>query len=319
MANKSDQPIVLVTGGSGYVGARLIPQLEREPLTLRCLTRNADRLRPLVRPTTAVVQADVLDASSLEPALAQVHTAFYLIHQMASTRDFAEADRIAASNFAAACAAAGVARVIYLGGLGDDRDPRLSPHLRSRHEVGAILREHAGQTIELRASAIIGAGSLSYELVRALTERLPVMICPRWLMTATQPIAIRDVLAYLVAAIHLPATHSRIFEIGGADVVSYGDMIREYARARGLKRRLIQVPLLTPRLSGLWLALITPTRYAVGHHLIEGLKNPTVVRDPSALKEFAIRPVGIRTALQLAISESNDADTREPARRARHA
>jgi uncharacterized protein YbjT (DUF2867 family) len=195
-----------------------------------------------------------------------------------------------------------VRRIIYLGGLGDDRDPQLSPHLRSRHEVGQILRDSGVETIEFRASMVIGAGSLSYELMKSLTERLPVMICPRWVSVRTQPIAIDDVLAYLIAARDLAGKGSRVFEVGGPDVVSYLDMIREYARQRGLHRWLISVPLLTPYLSGLWLALVTPANYEVGRHLIEGLKNPTVVRDQMALEVFPIRPLGSRQAIAKALT-----------------
>jgi uncharacterized protein YbjT (DUF2867 family) len=192
-----------------------------------------------------------------------------------------------------------------LGGLGDDRDPQLSPHLRSRHEVGQILRDSGVETIEFRASMVIGAGSLSYELMKSLTERLPVMICPRWVSVRTQPIAIDDVLAYLLAAKDLAGKGSHIFEVGGSDVVRYLDMIREYARQRGLHRWLISVPLLTPYLSGLWLALVTPASYEVGRHLIEGLKNPTVVRDETALEVFPIRPVGSRQAIAKALTEEH--------------
>jgi len=221
---------------------------------------------------------------------------------MAGSKDFAKDDRSAAMHFAGAAARAGARRIIYLGGLGDDNDPALSPHLRSRHEVGQILRKSGVETIEFRASAVIGAGSVSFELVRALTDRLPVMICPRWLATPTQPIAIDDALAYLLAAMALPAGASRLFEIGSADVVTYGGMIREYARQKGLRRWLISVPLLTPYLSGLWLALVTPATSEVGRHLVEGLRNPTVVRDTKALDAFPIRPMGMRQAMQKALA-----------------
>lgn len=298
----NDQAVVLVAGATGYVGRRLIPLLEREGVRLRCLARSPDTLRGQVKPTTEIVQGDVLDPPSLDRAVQEVGTAFYLVHLMSGSKDFEKDDRQAARNFARAAAGAGVRRIIYLGGLGDDSDPGLSPHLRSRHEVGQILRESGVETIEFRASAIIGAGSVSFELVRALTERLPVMICPRWLDTPTQPIAIDDVLAYLLAAMDLPADESRIFEIGSADVVSYGGMIREYARQKGLRRWLIPVPLLTPYLSGLWLALVTPAGSEVGRHLIEGLRNPTVVRDTRALDAFSIRPMGMRQAIQKALA-----------------
>jgi len=189
---------------------------------------------------------------------------------------------------------------------GDDAEAKLSPHLRSRHEVGQILRESGVVTIEFRAGMIVGAGSTSYQLMKSLTDRLPVMLCPRWLATSTQPIAVDDVLAYLLAAKELPPGESRIFEIGGPDVESYGDLIREYARQKGLRRWLISVPVLTPYLSGLWLALVTPDAYEVGRHLIEGLKNPTVVQDKKALKVFSIRPMGVKEAIQKAIVTADE-------------
>jgi uncharacterized protein YbjT (DUF2867 family) len=230
-----------------------------------------------------------------------VHTAYYLVHLMAASSDFEKEDRQAAFNFAEAAKHAGVKRIIYLGGLGDDTDPRLSPHLRSRHEVGAVLRDSGVEVIEFRASMVVGAGSLSFQLMKSLTDRLPVMLCPRWLTTPTQPIAVDDVLAYLLAAKELPLGECRIFEIGGTDVVSYGDLIREYARQKGLRRWLISVPVLTPYLSSLWLALVTPASFEVGRHLIEGLKNPTVVRDNTALEVFSKKPMGVREAIARAI------------------
>jgi len=301
----STAPAVLLTGGSGYVGGRLIPLLEAQPLVLRCLARNPEKLRPLVKSSTETLQGDVLDPPSLEAALKGVETAYYLVHLMSGAKDFEQEDRRAAANFAEAARKAGVQRIIYLGGLGDDSDPMLSPHLRSRHEVGEILRASGVETIEFRAGMVIGAGSLSYQLMKSLTDRLPVMLCPRWLATPTQPIAIDDVLAYLLAARELPTGQSRIFEIGGTDVVTYGDLIREYARQKVLRRWLIFVPVLTPYLSGLWLALVTPSSFEVGRHLIEGLKNPTVVRDTTALEVFPIRPMGVRDAIQMAIASTN--------------
>jgi uncharacterized protein YbjT (DUF2867 family) len=302
-SGNADPPITLLTGGSGYVGGRLVPLLERQGVTLRCLARNPDKLRPRVKPTTEIVPGDVLDPPSLDRALQSVHTAYYLVHLMSGSKDFEREDRQAASNFAGAAKKAGVRRIIYLGGLGDDADPKLSPHLRSRHEVGKILRDSGVETVEFRASVVIGAGSLSFDLMKSLTDRLPVMLCPRWLTTPTQPIAVDDVLAYLLAAKDLPAGDSRIFEVGGTDVSTYGDLIREYARQRGLRRWLISVPVLTPYLSSLWLAIVTPASFEVGRHLIEGLKNPTVVRDRSALDVFPSRPMGVREAIQRALAE----------------
>lgn len=295
-------PLILLTGGSGYVGGRLIPLLEQQGLKLRCLARTPEKMRSRVRPGTEIVQGDVLDKPSLDQALQGVHTAFYLVHLMSGSKDFEKEDRQAATNFAQTATKAGVRRIIYLGGLGDDTDLTLSPHLRSRHEVGKILRDSGMETIEFRASLVIGTGSLSFDLVKALTDRLPVMLCPRWLTTPTQPIAVDDVLAYLLAAKDLPAGESNVFEIGSPDVTTYGGMIREYARQKGLRRWLISVPVLTPYLSSLWLALVTPTAFEVGRHLIEGLKNPTVIRDRTALNRFPIRPMGIREAIQKALA-----------------
>src|SRR5579864_9012347 len=305
MATMDDEnrPLNLLTGGTGYVGGRLIPLLEQQSVKLRCLARNPDNMQSLVQPGTEIVQGDVLNPASLDRALHGVHTAYYLVHLMSGSKDFEKEDRQAATNFAQTAMKAGVRRIIYLGGLGDDTDPKLSPHLRSRHEVGKILRESGVETIEFRASLVIGTGSLSFDLVKSLTDRLPVMLCPRWLTTPTQPIAVDDVLAYLLAAKDLPPGESRIFEIGCPDVTTYGGMIREYARQKGLRRWLISVPVLTPYLSSLWLALVTPAAFEVGRHLIEGLRNPTVVRDKTALDVFPVRPMGVREAIQKALGE----------------
>jgi uncharacterized protein YbjT (DUF2867 family) len=233
-------------------------------------------------------------------ALQGVQAAYYLVHSMGTHGDFEENDRKAASNFAAAAKESGVERIIYLGGLGDSTQ-RLSPHLRSRHEVGEILQSSGAQVIEFRASIIIGSGSLSFELIRSLVERLPMMICPRWVSTRAQPIAVEDVLGYLLAALDLDEGESRVFEIGGPDQVSYGDIMREYARQRGLRRLMISVPVLTPRLSSLWLGLVTPVYARVGRKLIEGVRNPTLVSDSSALEVFSIRPRSLRDAIQRAL------------------
>ncbi len=299
------QQVILLTGASGYVGGRLLPLLKERSGEVRCLVRSPEKYPARLSGAGEVVKGDVLDRASLDVALNGVTTAYYLVHLMASSSDFQKQDRIAAENFSAAAKQAGVKRIVYLGGLGVDADPKLSAHLRSRHEVGAILRDSGAEVIEFRASVIIGAGSLSFEMIGSLTNRLPVMICPRWLATPTQPIAIDDVLSYLVAALDLPAGESRVFEIGGPDVTTYGDLIREYARQRGLRRWLISVPLLTPYLSSLWLGLVTPASAEVGRHLIEGLKNPTVVKNTQALESFAVRPVGIRDAMQRAIVEAS--------------
>lgn len=299
---------ILVTGVTGYVGSRLWKRLEREGYALRLLARHPERLAGRVGPHTEVARGDVLDASSLESALAGVAAAYYLIHSMGSKKDFEQLDRLGAQNFAEAARRGGVRRIIYLGGLGHGDD--LSPHLRSRQEVGKILRRSGVPTIEFRASIVIGAGSLSFELVCALVERLPVMITPRWVAVKAQPIAIDDLLEYLVQALTLPLEESRIFEIGGTDQVSYGDLMREYARQRGLSRLMIPVPLLTPRLSSLWLGLVTPVYARIGRKLIDSIKNPTIVRDTTALEVFPIRPCGMREAIARALAdESRDVES----------
>jgi len=303
---ESARAVVLVAGASGYVGSRLVPRLERQGVAVRAMARTPAKLLGRFAPDTELVEGDVLDRASLDVALAGVETVYYLVHSMSGSSDFEASDRQAATNFVAAAAAAGVRRIIYLGGLGDDADPKLSPHLRSRHEVGRILREGGTETIEFRASLVVGAGSLSFDLVKSLTDRLPVMLCPRWLATPTQPIAIDDLLEYLLEALVLRPGRSRIVEIGGADIVTYGDVIRIYARQRGLRRWLISVPVLTPRLSSLWLALVTPTAFEVGRHLIEGLENPTVVRDDTAAKAFRVRPMGVTKAIQRALAAGQD-------------
>jgi uncharacterized protein YbjT (DUF2867 family) len=226
--------------------------------------------------------------------------AFYLVHSMGSARGFEEKDRAAARNFGEAARKAGVRRIIYLGALGEERD-EMSPHLRSRQEVGNLLRESGVDVIEFRASIVIGSGSLSFEMVRALVERLPMMITPRWVTVTAQPIGIDDLQAYLLAAVTHQTEGNQIYEIGGADPVSYGDIMREYARQRGLRRLTIPVPVLTPRLSSLWLGLVTPVYARIGRKLISSIRNPTVVRNQSALQAFPIRPVGIREAIAQAI------------------
>ena len=291
---------VLLTGATGYVGGRLRPALEARGVALRCLVRRPDELRGRVPSSTEIVEGDLLAPETLRGALEGVGTAYYLVHSMGSGADFARRDRESAAHFGSAARAAGVRRLVYLGGLGDS-GAALSEHLRSRQETGDVLRASGVPVVEFRASVVIGSGSLSFEMIRALVERLPVMICPRWVAVETQPIAVEDVIAYLLAALDLPAGASGTYEIGGPDRVTYGDLMREYARQRGLRRILIPVPLLTPRLSSLWLGLVTPLYARVGRKLIDSLVNRTVVESPAALDVFPIRPRGIREAISRAL------------------
>ncbi len=291
---------ILLAGATGYIGGRLLRLLETEGFPVCCITRRPKSLEGRIASSTEIVAGDVLDADSLQLAMAGVHTAYYLVHSMGTARGFEEIDRQAAERFGAAARAQGVQRIIYLGGLGDS-SRNLSAHLRSRHEVGEILRQSGVAVIEFRASIVLGSGSLSFEMIRALVERLPVMITPRWVNIRTQPIAIQDLLQYLRAALDLTASGSAIYEIGGPDQVTYGELMREYARQRGLRRFMIAVPVLTPRLSSLWLGLVTPLYARIGRKLIDSIHHPTVVQDDAALRVFAIRPIGVSAAMDNAL------------------
>ena len=301
----TDQRLVLLTGATGYVGGRLLSALEAEGRRLRCMVRRPEYLRPKAAPGTEVVAGDVLDPASLAAALAGVDTAYYLVHSMEGEGSFADADRAGADNFARAARAAAVRRIIYLGGLGQGES--LSTHLGSRHEVGRILRDSGVPTLEFRASIILGSGSASFEMIRGLVETLPVMVTPRWVATRTQPIGIEDVIAYLREALDLPGAESAVIEIGGPDQVSYGDLMREYARQRGLRRAFIPVPVLTPRLSSLWLGLVTPVYARVGRALVDSLRNETVVHDDAARRVFTVRPLGMREAMARALANEDRA------------
>jgi uncharacterized protein YbjT (DUF2867 family) len=294
--------LVLVTGATGYVGGRLVPRLLARGYRVRCLVRDPARLegRPW-RSSVEVVSGDVLQPESLTSAMTGVQVAYYLVHSLIGGPDFHRRDLTGALNFAFAARTAGLGRIIFLGGLAD-ASSSLSEHLRSRQQTGFALRSAGVPVTEFRAGIIVGSGSVSFEIVRYLTERVPVLICPRWVYTRTQPIGIREVLEYLVAAIGEPASSGRIIEIGGADVVTYGEMMMIYAQVRGLKRLMLPVPFLTPRLSSLWVSFITPVSAAIARPLIDGLRNESVVRDPAAARLFPhIRPVGYGTAVERAL------------------
>ena len=305
--------LIGLTGATGYIGGRLLHALESRGERVRCLSRRPEYLQARVGPGSEVVRGDVTRPRTLRPALEGVETAYYLVHSMGSAGSFVEADRKAAAAFARAARAAGVRRLIYLGGLGEGD---LSEHLASRQEVGRILRESGVPTIEFRASIVIGSGSASFEMLRALVERLPVMVTPRWVNTPTQPIAIEDVIAYLLAALDYEPDGGEVFEIGGADVCSYLDLMHEYADQRGLRRQMVPVPVLTPRLSSLWLHLVTPVYAGIGRELVDSLRNETVVNDPRALEVFPVRP---RTSAEAVAARSRTRTTRSrrPAGRTR--
>lgn len=295
---------ILVTGATGYIGGRLVPRMLKEGYRIRCLVRKPTALQAKPwRDGVEVTQGDVLEPNTLGPALKSVDSAYYLIHSMGGGEGFHDRDLMAAHNFASAAKQAGVKNIIYLGGLGDP-EADLSRHLRSRQETGEALRNSGAPVTEFRAAVVVGSGSLSFEMVRHLTERLPVMICPRWVFTRIQPIGIGDLLAYLTAAIETPDSVGEIIEIGGADVLTYGDMMLVFAHVRGLKRFLLPVPVLTPRLSSYWVNLVTPIPASVARPLIDGLRNEVVVRDNKAQQLFpGIKPIDYENAVRLALNE----------------
>ena len=301
--NHGNRRVVLVTGASGYVGGRLVVALESRGERVRCLARTPAYLAARFSPSTEMVEGDVLDPGSLRSALEGVHTAYYLVHSMGSRAGFEQRDRLGAHNFARVARERGVRRVIYLGGLGGDG--YLSPHLASRQEVGAILAHDGPPTIEFRASIIIGSGSLSFELIRGLVNRLPVMLTPRWVRAEAQPIAIGDVIAYLLRGLDLEADGDEVFEIGGPDRVTYGELMKEYARQVGVRRLMVPVPFLSPRLSSLWLGLVTPLYARVGRKLVDSLRHDTVVQDRRALDSFPVRPLAVRPAIGRALAEED--------------
>ena len=296
------RPLLLVTGATGYIGGRLVPRLLDLGYRVRCLVRDPARLQG--RPWQSAIEmatGEVLQPATLAPALAGVKVAYYLVHSLGSGPDFSERDLAAARNFAQAAAAAGIERIIYLGGLGETSSA-LSELLRSRQHTGDALRSGPVPVTEFRAGVIVGSGSLSFEMIRYLTERVPVMVCPRWVYTRTQPIGVREVLEYLSEALDVAESTGRIVEIGGAEVHSYGEMMMIYAEVRGLKRWMVPVPVLTPRLSSYWVNLVTPIPSAIARPLIEGLRNESTVRDPSARQLFpSIQPVNYRTAVERAL------------------
>ena len=277
---------MLVTGATGYIGGRLVPRLLAAGYRVRCMVRDPSRLDGRRwRADVEVMAGDVLEPASLSIAMDGVDVAFYLVHSMGDGHEFHRLDVEGAGNFSRAMATAGGRRIIYLGGLGDP-DADLSPHLRSRQQTGDALRGAGTPVTEFRAAVIVGSGSLSFEIVRYLTERVPVLICPRWVFTRIQPISTRNVLEYLVQSLTTPASTGQVIEIGGADVLTYGDMMVQYARVRGLRRRVLPVPFLTPGYSAGWVHLVTPIPRAIAQPLIEGLRNEVVLRSDSARTIF---------------------------------
>ncbi len=310
----SEAPRCLVTGASGYIGGRLVPELLDSGYRVRCLARHPDKLRDFPwADSVETVRGDVTVADSLREAFTGVDVAYYLVHSMSSTARFEDTDRLAARTFAAEARAAGVRRIVYLGGLTPRGVPEneLSPHLRSRTEVGRILLDSGVPTAVLRAAVVIGSGSASFEMLRYLTERLPVMVTPSWVGTRVQPIAVRDVLRYLVGSAAMPADVNRTFDVAGPDVLTYREMMERYAAVAGLRRRLIvPVPVLTPRLSSQWIGLVTPVPASLARPLTESLRHE-VVRTENDITRYVPdgpgRPIPFDEALRLALRRVREA------------
>ncbi|MGI5478922.1 SDR family oxidoreductase [Streptomyces lavendofoliae] len=314
MTHPNGTRLCLVTGATGYIGGRLVPELLAAGHRVRCLARSPDKLRD--HPWTdrvEVARGDVTDEESVRAAMSGVDVAYYLVHALGSGRDFEETDRTAARIFGRRAREAGVRRVVYLGGLTPAGVPEhhLSPHLRSRAEVGRILLDSGVPTAVLRAAVVLGSGSASFEMLRYLTERLPVMVTPSWVRTRIQPIAVRDVLRYLVGSAALPPAVNRAFDIGGPDVLTYRDLMRRYAAVSGLPRRIIlPVPVLTPNLSSLWVGLVTPVPPAIARPLAESLRYEVVCREHDITDHVPDppgHPIGCDEALALALRRVREA------------
>lgn len=292
---------ILVLGATGYIGGRLVPRLLEAGHSVRCLARDPRKLEGRGWNRAEVVRGDVLDSGVLLRAMQGCEVVYYLVHSMTSGEDsFEERDRTAARNAASAAAKDGVQRIIYLGGLGK-RHADLSAHLRSRHEVGDILREGPVPVTEFRAAIIIGSGSASFDMMHALVNRLPVMTAPRWVATRSQPIAVQDVLRYLVDCLAVPETTGRVLDIGGPDILTYREMMLRFARVLGLRRFIFVIPVLTPRLSSLWVNLVTPISSSLARPLIEGLKSEMVCESDVARRLFSFVPLSFEEALRRAL------------------
>jgi uncharacterized protein YbjT (DUF2867 family) len=300
---------VLLTGATGFVGGRLLHALTGHGIDVRCLVRSPDRLRNRLFPEEEVeiFQGDLLKDENLDTVLEGIEVAYYMVHSMGGrtigeNKVFAERDRIAAENFIRAADKAGVSRVIYLGGLGETGD-QLSKHLASRQEVAQILSSGRAQSTELRAPNIMGAGGAPFEMLRYLVERLPVMVCPRWIETRCQPIDIRDMVNYLLGCLREPATAGLSFDVGGPDIVTYREMMEIYTKVRSLKRLIITVPVLTPRLSTYWVNLVTPVPSGVVNPLVEGLKNEVICRENRIRELIPMELMPLEQSICIALQE----------------
>lgn len=300
---------ILVLGGTGNVGVGLVSKLLEAGHKVRCLVRDPKKIsKKEAWDSVETIQGDVLKKETLQKAFNGIDVVYYLIHSMASgQKNFEEKDRMAAENVVASLSKTAVKRIIYLGGLGKE-NKETSAHLHSRHEVGNVLRSSGIPVTEFRAAVIIGAQSASFKTIYYLVKRLPVMICPRWVYVKTQPIAIADVLRYLAQALDIKESIGKKIDIGGPNIVTYGEMMLVVARALGLKRYLVPVPVLTPKLSSYWLWLTTPVPTSLTKPLILGLRNETTCEDNKAEKLFSFHPMPLKEAVELALQEDEHFD-----------
>lgn len=290
---------ILLTGATGYVGSRLLDKLALAGHEVNCLVRDPSKLWNS-KPNVHIHQGDVLLRSSMWRAFKDVDTAYFLVHFLTDREDFEAKEIEAAENFASMARSAGVKRIIYLGALGSDPD-NLSPHLQSRQDVGYVLRSSGIPTIELRASIVIGEDSFSYNLIKDLTEHLPVMVLPKWVTTRAQPIGIHDLLDYLFQSLEIQIIRDEIIEIGGADQLSYRDLMKEYADQRGIRRLMLSVPVVTPWLSSHWVSFFSSVNYLVARRLLAGVKNPAVVTSRRSSQLFRINPKSARESMREAV------------------
>lgn len=297
---------VLVTGATGFVGQSLVPVLLDAGYNVRALSRNRSNAEKMLDSRVEVVEGNVLDPESLVDSFDSVDLAYYLVHSLGAGDEYEERDRRAADNFATAASNAGVDRVIYLGGLGETGDD-LSAHLASRREVETHLAAGDYELTTFRAAIIVGAGSESFDMIRQMVSRLPVMITPKWVRTPVQPIGISDVVDYLVKAAETPKTAGKTLEIGGPEVLSYEDMMRRTASAMGRRLHIFPVPVLTPKLSVYWIDLVTDTPPSISHPLIEGLKNPVVVTDDTAQELIDVDRTPFDEAVSRALADARSA------------
>lgn len=297
-----DNRKILVTGASGYVGGRLVPELVKRGYQVRCMARNPEVLKARNWSNLEIVQGDVLRPATLSAALKNIDTAYYLIHSMGDKSNFEVTDTLAAENFGKTAKKAGVSRIIYLGGLAKSSD-KLSPHLESRQNVGKVLRKSGIRLTELRASIIIGSGSASFEIIRDLVKKLPIMITPRWVRSYCEPIAIKNVIEYLIKCLDSSETVGQILEIGGGEIFTYGQMMKIVAELMGKKIIMIPIPLLTPRLSAYWLNIVTSVPMSIAHPLVEGLRNDSICIDRRIQEWIKLDLLPFKVAVQMALED----------------